>query len=202
LVTYNYKLLCYELGAPGRESDGGVLERSQIGRDLRAGTFPIPKPRPLPQTEANMPCVIVADEAFALLTNVMRPFPSQDGCLPPLEDHFNYRLSRARRVSENFFAILAARFRMYHSPMQVATPQVAISKIKASLVLHNWLQSNTNSRAGRNVDTHNVEQGHGNALMELEDAEEEFDSEASSVRQKFAQYFQTIGTVPWDWKKY
>lgn len=54
--------------------------------------------------------VRVADDAFAMRPNVMKLY-AQRG-LPMVHRVFNYRLSRARRIIENVFGIMSARFRV------------------------------------------------------------------------------------------
>ena len=51
---------------------------------------------------------------------------------------FNYRFSRGRRVFEQAFRILTARFRIFQRPMQ-QEPPVVCRNVMACLILHNLL---------------------------------------------------------------
>ena len=71
----------------------------------------------LPGRENPLPYVIVGDEAFPLKTYLLKPYPSRQ--LDLSKRIFNYRLSRARRVVENVFGILASRFRVFKSTIDM-----------------------------------------------------------------------------------
>lgn len=66
-------------GCNGRVSDGGVWKQTSLHQDLESGEnrYGIPAPAPLPDcpTGEPMPHVIVADDAFALSENIMKPYP-------------------------------------------------------------------------------------------------------------------------------
>ena len=66
----------------------------------------------------------------------MKPYPRSN--LEPKQIVFNYRLSRARRVVENAFGILASRFRVLRSPILVKE-KTAINIVKCCVALHNFL---------------------------------------------------------------
>lgn len=85
-----------------------------------------------------IPYVILGDQAFALSTHLMTPFA---GIHPKgsKERIFNYRLSRARRVVENAFGIMSAKFRVLRSTM-ILSPKSAKPIVLATVHLHNFLR--------------------------------------------------------------
>lgn len=95
LVDARYKFRVIDVGGYGRSSDGGILANSTFGQALREGTLDLPPNQPIPGAEHRgpQPHVFVADEAFPLRTNLMRPFPGRGG-LTREQRVFNYRLSR------------------------------------------------------------------------------------------------------------
>lgn len=70
--------------------------------DSIPGQINVPPPAALPGTADLMEYVLIADEAFPLQTNLMRPYPRREQN-NAVKRRYNYRLSRARRVVENAF---------------------------------------------------------------------------------------------------
>ncbi|XP_021960186.1 uncharacterized protein LOC110856052 [Folsomia candida] len=68
----------------------------------------------------------------------MRPYPGKE--LSNERRIFNYRPSRARRVIENSFGIIAQRFSLLRSPIP-ATSQNVMNYVKACIALHNFLRT-------------------------------------------------------------
>ncbi|XP_031357873.1 protein ALP1-like [Photinus pyralis] len=101
LVDAHNNFIAIDVGAYGKNSDGGIFANSALGKALQRGSLHVPKDATLPNTNIQLPYVIVADEAFPLKTYIMRPYPGDN--LDDRKRNFNYRLSRARRTSENAF---------------------------------------------------------------------------------------------------
>lgn len=93
-VDNNYQFVLVDVGAPGRQSYGGVFKNSLIGCHLENGTLGLPGPARLPRTSIAAPHVFVGDDAFQLRSDFMRPYPGVG--LSSEMRTFNYRLSQAR----------------------------------------------------------------------------------------------------------
>ncbi|KAK0147520.1 Protein ALP1-like [Merluccius polli] len=183
VVDAKYCFRLIDVGNYGRASDGGTLANSAFGRALQDGTLSLPADFVLPAAEdlGPLPHVFVADEAFPLRRNLMRPFP---GIHPPGRKRtFNYRLSRARLVVEDTFGILAAQWRMYHRVLGVS-PDNAEACVKATCVLHNFI------RRMRPTLPQSEPQDGTSALNNIRRAgSNNATQEAIQVREKFATYF-------------
>lgn len=118
VVDANLNFIYIDVGAYGGEADSSVFRQSVFGKMLYSQQLQIPDPVALPLTENNIqPYVFVADEAFGLHANLLRPFPSRG--LNNTRRVFNYRLSRARRTVECAFGVLANKWRVLHTTILV-----------------------------------------------------------------------------------
>lgn len=97
-----------DIGAEGRNSDGGVFMRSKLSEVLINNTLNIPPPVPIESDGPALPYVLVDDEAFGLSSYMMRPYPVR-APLTLEKKVYNYRHSRARRIIECAFGILVNR---------------------------------------------------------------------------------------------
>ena len=113
-----------------------------MGKLLESKSLNIPEPTTLEGCEYDpLPYFLLADEAFPLKEYMMRPFPCQ---LDEDEQVFNYRQSRGRRVIENTFGILRARWRILGRPIK-ATVENVERYLLAIIALHNYLRQTENA---------------------------------------------------------
>ncbi|GFW84474.1 protein ALP1-like [Trichonephila clavipes] len=131
LVDANLKFLYFDVGTNGRVSDGGVWGNSKLRQTITNGDMNIPEAAGLPGSASKLPFVIVADDAFPLMPNIMKPYPGSNFSKECLV--FNCRPSRARRVSENAFGILAARFRVFDTTILTSVPNTKLIVLAACL---------------------------------------------------------------------
>ncbi|CAN7949800.1 unnamed protein product [Ixodes hexagonus] len=121
----NYRFVLIDVGAYGRQSDGGVFKQILMGASLERGQLDLPGPRLLPGTNTPAMPVFLGDEAFQLRPDFLRPYPGKSNSDDKVI--FNYRLSRARhhcnymlihrRCVENAFGILCSRWRLFRRPL-------------------------------------------------------------------------------------
>ena len=105
-----YVFTLVDIGNYGSNNDSGVFRNSTMGKAFFETKMNLPESETLDENPelGKLPYFIVGDEAFPLQSWLLRPFPGQG--IPEDQRIFNYRLSRARRVIENAFGILSARW--------------------------------------------------------------------------------------------
>lgn len=200
VVDANYKFTAVDVGSYGREGDAGIYLKSEIGQKIYNEQFHIPPPNALPYTETVLPNVILGDEAFALHKNFMKPYPRQQSLHDRSKAIYNYRHSRARRTTENTFGIMASYFRVFHTPIGIATLAKIDNVIVAACILHNMMRSEKiNSPAETifgNIDDLTIPV---NNMIPIANATAggRPNNEASIIREKFKDYFNGIGAVEW-----
>ena len=138
LVDANYQFLWADVGGVGSQSDGQIYNASEMAEVLQSGEMNLPDDAPLPNDDRPHPFFFLADDAFALKSNMMKPYSRRN--LSREEKIANYRISRGRRVVENAFGIMALRWQCLLSTMQ-QKPQVVQVIVKTCMVLHNLLRS-------------------------------------------------------------
>ncbi len=165
LVDGDYKFVYVDVGCNGRVADGGVFRNSSLYAALEEKILNIPPPKPIEENGQAVPFVIVADDAFPLRNDIMKPF--SQARMTNEKRIFNYRLSRARRIVENAFGILSNRFRVFMTPMRLS-PEKVETIVLACCTLHNFLRSSSTSRSvytplgsfdSEDTDTHSFTPG-------------------------------------------
>ena len=112
----DYECVYADVGTNGRVSDGVVWNNCGLIMAIEVGTVILPPPKCLPFGVQKLPYVFVGDDAFALNKHMMKPYPQHD--LTEDKRVYNYRHSRARRISENPF---------WYTGQQVASIQICLA---------------------------------------------------------------------------
>lgn len=215
-----YKFIVVDVGARGRESDGGVFDRSEFGQLFHNHQLQLPPAAYNDEMHCHLPYVFVGDDAFPLDTHLLKPFPDTPGYKPE-EIVFNYRLSRARRVVENSFGILAARFRIFRSNI-IGSETLVQNIILATTALHNLhltredsvppnqkvylppgfgdaCYSNGKIKMGRwRSENKNEENAVFSKLVQHEQQDLDYFDSAHQIREKFMELFIKC-PIPWQY---
>ncbi|CAB4034630.1 Hypothetical predicted protein [Paramuricea clavata] len=211
----NYQFTMVDIGEAGRQSDAGVFSNSNLGHSILKNLLPVPRPRRLDSTNTLYPYVFLGDDAFPLRPNLLKPYAATNLEIRKLVT--NYRISRARRIIENSFGILAARFRVFRRPINAKVESVE-SITKACVAMHNYLMAN------KSFDSRYCPQGFVDNYVNGTPMEGEWRSmvlgstgmsdvtrigsnnysqEAKTVRDNFCTYFNSSeGEIPWQWHAY
>ena len=203
-----YKCLYADVGSNGRANDSGVWNKSSLLQPIQNGSVKLPKDDALPVNGVIAPYVFVGDDAFALKKFMMKPYPQQNLTADKRVD--NYRHSRAKRISENLFGILASRWRIFFTTINLE-PKHVENIVLSALALHNMLIKNPAYRPGNLADTlledDEVLEGEWRDTV----ATDSFyplqiprsvhnPSIAAKKKDNFRDYFMNEGVVEWQWK--
>ncbi|CAH2005050.1 unnamed protein product [Acanthoscelides obtectus] len=215
IVDANYNFIYVYIGCQGRISDGGVFKNSGFAKALDKSMLNFPQPTILPGRQKPVPYVLVADDAFPLSENILKPFAgNQDR--GSRQRIFNYRLSRARRVVENAFGILTSVFRCLRKPM-LLEPEKVEKITMACVTLHNFLRRNAQAKdlytPPGSFDAEDLELGtltEGawrkdsevlQSFLPIKKVARKSSYIAKEIRDEFSEYFVSeIGQVPWQSK--
>lgn len=206
VVNSQYEFIFVDIGTNGRVSDGGVFSKTSFNKALVNGELNIPAPNSLVPGMKPLPFVFVADDAFALRPNIMKPFNFRE--LLRTRRIFNYRLSRARRIVENAFGILVSRFRIFQAAIPLHPDKVEVI-VLACCALHNFLRRASNHYiTSASIDVENTETvevipgswhaTQSNGLQNWAVSNSKNPSlDAKEVREQYCAYFNDQGKVPW-----
>lgn len=191
----HYTFTLVDIGSYGSNNDSSVFCNSEIGRCFFEG-------------------VIVGDEAFPIQSWVMRPY--SDPNIPETMRIFNYRLTRARRVIENTFSILAARWRILLHRIQTSIKTTQLI-VQAVVALHNFLrQTNSASYCPTGfVDSHDesgvIKEGEWRSIVRSNGSAglleplnalrgSRIPTSAIETHSNLTTYVNSLqGSVPWQW---
>ena len=132
------KLIWADIGGKGSAADAQIYNESELKENLEKVTLGLQDPDVLPNDNEPTPYYFIGDDAFGLREHILKPYSLRG--LTRDERIFNYRLSRARRVVENGFGILANRFGIMHTTMFHHPAHVRVI-IQAGLMLHNLMRT-------------------------------------------------------------
>jgi len=203
LVDADYKFSWVDVGSNGSSGDAHVFNHCELKECIEDGTIGFPPPDELPHDDRVMPYFIAADDAFALRTWLMKPFSKRQLTNP--ERIFNYRLSRARRIVENAFGILAHRFQCLLTTLR-QQPSTVTAIVLACICLHNLMRIRYPNQQNADVDQedeeHNLVPGAwrlNNPLLDVRGIRGNRHSVAAkSQRQHLSAYYMSpAGSVPW-----
>ena len=216
IVDYDYKFLFVDVGSQGRISDGGVYRNSSFNKALERGYLNLPDPEPLPSSDEPawihdkndpIPYVFVADDAFPLGKNCMKPYPQTN--LTDRKRIFNYRLSRMRRISENVFGIWGSRFRVFTTTMALS-PDKVVTITLATIALHNLLRTKGKTlytddcALDKENEDGSLTPGSWRSVQNVcrnlgKNKDNHAQKSAENIRDILADHFYGPGAIPWQW---
>ena len=105
LVDSHYRFIWGSCGFPGNSHDSIIFQSTDLWISIQESCIP---EMGKVVGKLNVPPLVVADSAFPLRGWLMKPYT--DAVVSPQQKYFNYRLSRARMVTEGAYGQLKGRW--------------------------------------------------------------------------------------------
>ena len=132
LFDSKYRFIWGSCGFPGNSHDAIIFQSTDLWSKIKENEI-------LPQTGKDVggvlvPPLILDDSAFPLQSWLMKPFTN--GVPTPKQSYFNYRLSRARMVTERAYEQLKGRWRVLFRKSESSQEKMARTTL-VCMVQHN-----------------------------------------------------------------
>jgi hypothetical protein len=212
-----YAFIFVDVGGEGSLGDSQVFKDSVFGKKMADNKLNLPEAECLPGTDKTVDYFFAGDGAFTLQNCLMKPYAARKMSLR--EAVYNYRFSRARRVVENAFGILVARWRIFRQPL-CGKLETADYIVLAAVCLHNFIiRSREREVRERHIPERFVdtERNNGSIQNGLWQSHVAGDSSAITaapptrsrnppkcavrMRETLADFFSGVGAVPWQVKR-
>lgn len=132
MVDAKYRFTWGSCGFPGNSHDSVILQSTNLWEQIQEKEYLLNISKKLAGIE--VPPLILADSAFQLKPWLMKPYTNAK--LTAKERYFNYRLSRARMVTECAYGQLKGRWRILLRKCESLPEEVKMITL-ACMVLHN-----------------------------------------------------------------
>ena len=131
IVGADYRFLWASAGLPGSVNDAFSFQACKLYQDINNEKLPEIHKK---IKDIQIPPLILGDSAFRHHTWLQKPFTCAN--LTDKQSYFNFRLSRARMVTECAFGQLKGRWRVLYRKCEASQESLKIN-ILACIVLHN-----------------------------------------------------------------
>ncbi|XP_037948389.1 putative nuclease HARBI1 [Teleopsis dalmanni] len=144
LVDYRCRFLYVNVGSPGRHNDSQIYETSDLKNVVSSTLLFKKNARKIGKTV--VPVMLIGDSAFPFSETLMKPYPFETATSEE-QKTFNNTLYKARRVVDNAFIHVKARFARIGKGLDNHPSNIS-TIIKCCCVLHNFLNTH-NSKITR-----------------------------------------------------
>jgi hypothetical protein len=152
-----------------------------------------------------LPYVFIGDETFSLIKDFLKPYNVKQ--LTRERKIFNHRLSCARRIIENVFSILVARFGLFKTHINIQLDNIK-DVVMPSYALHIFLHrtSPDSYTPSECFETEDLQNGTVTACLRSNPSSmatlkrgnnRNHHQTGKEIRSQFVEYFNNEGKVPW-----